>query len=154
MVTTNQIHWVAGILEGEGCFTPMNEKQTIRIRLQMTDLDVVTRFKNIVCPRKSIRCEDRSKIGHKDIYIVMISGTLAAQWMMTVYSLMGARRKQTIRESLNIWKNRQKYSPIRIGRPEGLANFMKRIRLLNLSETDIEVARIMKRAGRTEEEIM
>src|SRR5204863_8589609 len=41
----------------------------------------------------------------KTSYRLKINGNLAIQWMMTLYCLMGVRRKLKIREHINKWKS-------------------------------------------------
>ncbi len=108
MITTNQIHWVAAILEGEGYFGIGNNSP--RIQLAMTDLDVVEKAKNlldntkIISSHSAIECKDGSI--RKTRYSLTLTGNIAIQWMMTIYSLMGLRRKTKIREILFYWKKR------------------------------------------------
>lgn len=47
-----KITYVAGLLEGEGCFTYSNNSPLIQ--LSMTGRDVVAKFRNIVCPDSEI----------------------------------------------------------------------------------------------------
>ncbi len=105
MITTNQIHYVAGLLEGEGCFSFY---KTPKISLAMTDLDTVTRIRNLI----QCNCNIEYIIGEnnkKGIYRFSVYGSIAIQWMMTLYSLLGERRKIKIREIIEIWKGRMQY---------------------------------------------
>ena len=52
MITTIEIAWVAGILEGEGTFCMNNNSP--RLAIAMTDLDVVEKFCKIVDKTKKI----------------------------------------------------------------------------------------------------
>lgn len=66
--TGEQIAWAAGLFEGEGCITSIKKQTKVgtsvhaRLILNMTDLDVVERFVEIVGGNKDkIRRVDRGK---------------------------------------------------------------------------------------------
>jgi hypothetical protein len=56
------------------------------IRLEMTDLDIIVRARDIMAPGKKIGIKQRT--GKKDIYHFSCYGPSAIQWMLTVYSLI------------------------------------------------------------------
>ena len=99
MVTTLDIAWVAGIVEGEGSVGIRNGCPNIQV--QMTDRDVIERLCGIigVKPRTPWR---RGR--YKPVYGCVLSGIKAIQWMMTLYVLMGERRKAKIAEVIETWK--------------------------------------------------
>ena len=102
MLTTKSIAWLAGILEGEGHF-PQPPAQ-IGIALKMTDSDIVHRAAYIMGMKESdIRTRKKQKPQHKDQYCIQLSGQRAAGWMMTLFTLMGERRKQQIQGALKKW---------------------------------------------------
>jgi hypothetical protein len=110
MISTKDIYWLAGLIEGEGCF----HLDTIRgtpvptIRVKMTDLDVVNRAAAIL--RSGLKSPgvysypDKSCLGTKQAWSARLGGYRAAGWMMTLYPLMGERRQRKIREILEAWK--------------------------------------------------
>ena len=102
MLSTNNIYWVAAFLEGEGYFGI--NKGSPRIYVNQTDRDVVEKLRDIVDPKCPIGMQTRDG-NRQDIYRFWVYGTLAASWMMTIYPLMGIRRKQTIKEVLEFWKS-------------------------------------------------
>lgn len=105
MIDTKDIYWLAGLLEGEGCFAVNNSKyHTPQITLKMTDLDVVEKAYKLMGITSSLLEEKRSEIGRKRIWWFRAMGSLAVGWMMTLYPLMGERRKAKIKEVLTIWK--------------------------------------------------
>ena len=98
---TNDLYWIAGILEGEGYFG-LHGKGYLSIQVTMTDKDVIDRYSSIV--NFGSRCER-----------LLPSGKTAYGWrsnhqsnnaglMMTLLSLMGERRKNKIMECLERWK--------------------------------------------------
>jgi hypothetical protein len=91
------IHWLAGILEGEGSF----QLERPAIALEMTDRDIVQRVANIF---QVPVYELKRRPGSKQAYKAVLTGNLAIQWMMTLYSLLGVRRKARIREVLEKWR--------------------------------------------------
>jgi hypothetical protein len=119
MVSSKDIAWVAGILEGEGSFQLTNEGRSPRIALSMTDKDIIERFRSIVDNTLTITiASDKRKETYKDNYRLTVNGSLAVEWMMTVYCLMGIRRRAKIKEILDIWKTiKLRYSQIRTMRP-------------------------------------
>lgn len=106
MITVKEIAWVAGLLEGEGCF--FNHKNALHapvIQLRMNDLDVIEQFQSITKWPGKISVGERPNDGN-DYYSISVYGNLAAQWMMTIYTLMCSRRKEKIREVLVNWKSK------------------------------------------------
>ena len=98
------IAWLAGLFEGEGCF--FTSGKTCFMVIEMTDLDTIEKVKYITkFPGKIYEIKDPRNDSWKLRYKVQLSQTLAAQWMMTIYPLMGLRRKSKIREVLHYWKN-------------------------------------------------
>ncbi len=95
-----EIHWLAGLLEGEGCFafsgTPV-------VSLFMTDGDTVKRAADLLgCIAYGPM--DRG-VGRKPGYRCQRYGSNAIAWMLTVYSLMGERRKKRICEIIKKWQD-------------------------------------------------
>ena len=103
MTNTKDIVWLAGILEGEGCFDKASKK-SLRIIIESTDLDVIESVKRIT--RTSALIISTKKIhNYKDKYKVTVYGNLAIQWVMTIYPLMHRRRREKIKELLEKWKS-------------------------------------------------
>jgi hypothetical protein len=97
----NKIYWLAGILDGEGCF---RFNGTPHIQLLMTDLDIVERVRSITGTISQIYSRDRSD-NLKRQYHLHINGKKAIEWMMTLYPIMSVRRKEKIREVISQWKD-------------------------------------------------
>ena len=68
----------------------------------MTDKDVVDKAASLL--GGAVRAQVR-KGNRKVQYYLSINGSQAAAWMMTLYTLMGERRKAKIKECLDIWKS-------------------------------------------------
>lgn len=105
-IQTKDIYWLAGLLEGEGCFADNGPtyRDVPLIVVKMYDLDVVGRALSVLNPGGCrlptvYRRVDRTQPFH----VAKISGNRAAGWMMTLYPLMGERRQARIREVLKSW---------------------------------------------------
>ena len=90
------LHWLAGLLEAEGSFLqgPPSDPRIPRIKIQMTDEDIIARVAQIFgvqYHQTPLKAEQR-----KIPYIVFLRGTRAAQLMLQVYPLMSSRRQQQI----------------------------------------------------------
>lgn len=111
MTSIKDIYWLAGILEGEGCFyTSLNMRHSGRsyiINLKMNDIDIVKKCSSILRGEDNIRYymqEYPNKPNWNATYSTFVSGRIAIAWMMTLYSLLGQRRKARIREIIKEWK--------------------------------------------------
>jgi hypothetical protein len=102
------IAWIAGFIEGEGCFKVGRKKnrttRTIRMELVTTDQDV------------ALKCRDL--IGFGNVYVYP-NGRLKTQYrynvnkelevyalMCAIYPFMGERRKAKIRECIAAWQEK------------------------------------------------
>lgn len=108
-ITPRNLEWLAGLLEGEGTFTQTTDKVPV-IAVEMTDEDPIDKASKIVgYPYYQTR---RTSAG-KPCYRVTLRGAPAVGWMMTLYGLMGIRRRKRIREIIDEWKL-QKPEPARV----------------------------------------
>ena len=107
---TKQIHWVAGLVEGEGYFG--FSRNTPILKVGMTDKDVLDRLADIWGTKTY---GPRLYKNYKPMYGVGLCSKRAASWMMTLYSLMGERRKERIKSVLKKWRDTPKP-----GRPKSL----------------------------------
>lgn len=104
MISLLNIGFIAGILEGEGHFRLGGDGNKYPcILLEMTDKDTVEKVRDIINPPSKISAGWKG-LSSKTTYRVGFYGTNAVSWMMTIYSLLSARRRQKIREILNVWK--------------------------------------------------
>jgi hypothetical protein len=102
--TPSDICWLAGLLEGEGCFR-IDGRNNISIALTMADEDIVRRAASILRFPRSIGKVIYDHPNYKDQYRIIVQGNFAAQWMMTLYPVMGQRRRAKIKECLDIWRS-------------------------------------------------
>lgn len=97
-IKSNDLHWLAGILEGEGCFC---YSCSPGIRMGGTDKDVVDRIGQLL--GRHTRGPYKYKANRKSVFYTEIWGSNAVVWMKLLYKLMGTRRKQKITEILSRW---------------------------------------------------
>ena len=97
-VTTTDIAWVAGFLEGEGSFIPRNKggAQVTACQVQREPLE---RLAKILGGRVIGRHRTRAR---NLIHDWRISSDRARGVMSTIYSLMSPRRKRQIRRALGV----------------------------------------------------
>jgi len=99
--STEDLHWLAGILEAEGSFlkpVPSAPNSPV-ITIQTTDKDIANRVANMfsVCvseyqPKKTTKSGELPK----KVNIVSLRGKRAVSWMIKLKGLMGVRRQQQI----------------------------------------------------------
>lgn len=111
MTTTLDIAWLAGILEGEGAFMLIKSKagrsKRPIITLNMTDKDIVQRVANMF--KTTVQNGFRKEAHYKPIYKCEVSGSRAVQWMFTIFTFMGERRRTKIKELIKIWQESELY---------------------------------------------
>ena len=93
-----EVAWLAGLLEGEGCFTS-STRSSPRISLGMTDVDVITKATMIMRADVS-RIRIVNQIDRKISYVIQVGGAKAIKWMKLIRPYMGDRRGAKIDELL------------------------------------------------------
>jgi hypothetical protein len=90
------LHWLAGLLEGEGTFLagPPSAPRSPVIQFWMTDRDVVERAAAMLDSAVTIVRPRRAN--WKTAYAVRVSGSRAVVWMRRLRRLMGTRRRAQI----------------------------------------------------------
>jgi hypothetical protein len=99
-VTDTELHWVAGLLEGEGSFLPgpPSSPRLPIISVHMTDEDVVARLGRIF-GRKVYVGKPRNP-RWRTSYMLRVTGGKAVRWMVLLRPLMGTRRQAQIDRAL------------------------------------------------------
>jgi len=90
------LHWLAGLLEGEGTFLagPPSAPRSPAIALWMVDRDIVDRAGHLLDAAVMVIPSRRE--GWQTAYCVRVRGARAVQWMERLRPLMGIRRQQQI----------------------------------------------------------
>jgi hypothetical protein len=106
VITTGDIHWLAGFFDGEACFTI--RKGVPVISVAQKDRWPLDKVKSLVggaiYRNMGSGCKKRG-IEPKLINAIHITGKRAASVMMTVYSLLSPRRQEKIASIIEVWKN-------------------------------------------------
>lgn len=112
MLDTKDLYWLAGLIEGEGCFSFRSRKGARKrwprskdipcIYIRMTDKDVIEKAAKLT--NKKVYGPYKSKLGHKDSWSIEINGRFAIAWMMTLYPLLCQRRQNRIEEIISYWR--------------------------------------------------
>lgn len=107
-MTTEELHWLAGLLEGEGSFLkgPPSSPNQPRIGIQMTDYDIIWRVSKMFGV-KYVQPRRYEKNGWKQCYCAVLRGSKAVDLMKRLRPLMGSRRKKQIDNALNGYKARK-----------------------------------------------
>lgn len=98
-----KLAWLAGLLEGEGCFRW--DYRTPRIMLRMTDRDVVQKAA-LLCKRRLLGPYVNRAKKYKPAFQMDVSGLQAIQLMKSLLPFMHSRRSAKIKEILTICKAR------------------------------------------------
>jgi hypothetical protein len=106
MINLNErdLYWIAGLFEGEGCFTCSAGEPHAQI--SMCDYDIVERAANML--GANIYTEVPRKEGFKYQFRFVICGMKAADFMLLIYPIMGERRQARIKEVLFTYPKLQK----------------------------------------------
>jgi hypothetical protein len=108
-LSDTDLAWLAGLLEGEGCFsmtvrtrykTPYTQ---IVVALTMTDRDVLDRFVSIIGGHENVREFKDDRPNNSQAWCVHVTGYRAADLMRLVRPLMHARRAARIDQVLETW---------------------------------------------------
>ncbi len=99
MIHPKDIGWLAALLDGEGHFN-LNGGCSPRFTVAMYDSDLIER----VCRLTGGVHRSRTNRLGKKVHYTDLSGAPAIEWCMTLYTLMGRRRKATIQGLITIWK--------------------------------------------------
>ena len=92
------LYWLAGLLEGEGCFSFTSRKRP-QVVLAMTDEDVVARVAAMWGRNYRVRSapSDRNR-NAKPLYAVAVTGWVAVELCRRLKPFMGQRRQARIQE--------------------------------------------------------
>jgi len=104
VISTKDICWLAGLVEGEGAFL-VNHYSLVMV-ISSTDFDVIDRAGKIMnAPVRGPYKQSIGGLGTKPFYRVTAYG---APWPMTLFSQLGERRRSKIEELLSVWKTHGK----------------------------------------------
>ena len=95
-IALEELHWIAGLFEGEGSFLvgPPSAPRYPVLALQMNDEDVVRRVADFFARKPT--CAPPRKSHWQPTWQVRITGAKAVAWMIAMHPLMGERRRLQI----------------------------------------------------------
>ena len=88
--------WLSGLLDGEGCFDA--PRGNPRVRVKMSDLDVVLRAASIMGATTYREDDPRPYVDRKPLLVAQTTGDNAVAVMRAVLPWMGSRRSAKITE--------------------------------------------------------
>ena len=116
--TRESLAWLAGLIEGEGSFSITADCRYIRIKVKMTDEDVV-RQAQLVAAMGTVGGPYDSGPRRKDQWQwVVTDSNEAYALMIALYPWLGQRRQARIREITPQWLSYRATNP-RFGTPKG-----------------------------------
>ena len=103
---TKDIYWLAGIWEGEGYFgmhniANRNARSCPMAALRMTDEDVIAKAAKLL--GRKYNHYKRKDPRFKDVYDLKIGGKHAIGLALTLFSLLGQRRRARIKSIVQYW---------------------------------------------------
>lgn len=102
MLTTNDLYWIAGFLEGEGCFSYRRQMRVFASQVQREPLE---KLQSLLGGGIYLNRNPQG-FGHQPIYQWNLGGPSAAGLIMTIYELLSTRRKYQALSTLSLWKSR------------------------------------------------
>ena len=97
--------WIAGIIEGEGCFSTTKTNPHPLFALQMVDEDIVARFADLVGVKYAHRVMKGEK--HKDVFQIAVRRRSFIEWLIVnIYPWMGERRRSKIDECIAFYQSK------------------------------------------------
>lgn len=116
-ISDNDLHWLAGWLEGEGSFmkgSPSAPSQ-VKVKAEITDEDVVQKA-SIILGVSYAKVNRITKPHYKPTWTIMVRGSNAIELMHLLRPLMSKRRQQQIDDAIKSYddliKQRQENDPI------------------------------------------
>jgi hypothetical protein len=99
-----ELYWLAGLLEGEGCFSARLNGgfRDILVTVQMTDRDVVEKVQRLT-GIGTVGVKRDKRPNRKTLYEWYATGANAYQLMQRLLPLMGERRAAKITELIQIY---------------------------------------------------
>ena len=106
MISTRDLEWAAGFLEGEGSF--LASKSGLSVRAPQVNPEPLLRLKRLY-GGSVYHYDYRRNARQSTVYIWTVTASTAAGLMMTLFSLMSDKRKEQIKRALAAWKARPPY---------------------------------------------
>jgi hypothetical protein len=95
-ISQQDLHWLAGLLEGEGSFLagPPSAPRSPAVQVSMVDRDIIERAGSLL--GVAVMVVPSRRDGWRTAYSVRVRGAPAVLWMQRLRPLMGGRRQAQI----------------------------------------------------------
>jgi len=117
MLDMHELYWAAGFLEGEGSFTPNAKRNSCQISAPQVEREPLLRLQALMGGNLTLRFEHEKRKGRRScrwIWRWEMSGKDAAAWMMTLWSLMSAKRRAQIEKAISAWKSVPLHATVKV----------------------------------------
>lgn len=105
-MTSEEVAWVAGVLEGEGCFDYNRTPKYPRVRLEMADGDVVERVHALVGCGRISEPTSRNPGRWRATKLLVINGRDNVEpLLVAIRPWLGERRGAKVDELLDTWRD-------------------------------------------------
>lgn len=101
--------WLAGLLDGEGCFDA--PRGNPRIRVKMSDLDVVLRAADVMGASTH---HEAARPGHKPLLVAQLTGERAVGVMRAVLPWLGSRRSAKVTDLTLAYEARHRRNVVQL----------------------------------------
>lgn len=100
-VDESELYWLTGLLEGEGTFLagPPSEPRVPRVRVEMTDVDVVEHVAKLL--GRAVQRHKQRDPRHKPSFSTSLKGAGAVHLMRLVQPVLGTRRRAQVDAALS-----------------------------------------------------
>lgn len=98
-MTDLELAWLAGLLEGEGCFSYRKDRNIPTVEVKMCDLNVINRVAMLI--GRKVTPIPPARDGYQPQYRARIQGEPARELMRELLPHMGQRRTARIKELLD-----------------------------------------------------
>ena len=100
--STQDLFWLVGIYEGEGCVrVPKKKRSEIAIQIAMIDRDIVMRIAVLLGNRRvGIQKRKHPKYNRKTMYRCQVSGVEAVRILLSLMPHLGKRRMARAKEAI------------------------------------------------------
>lgn len=104
IMTEAQIAWVAGIIEGEGCFSVSNKSpKSWWISVRVTDLDIIKRLQAYTGIGSTNQDKSTYYIGKKPVYSWIVTKKVQRVWLANlIMPWLGERRSKRLKQLADI----------------------------------------------------
>ena len=108
MVSTAELYWAAGFMEGEGSFGAYRSNTAncvLRTTVSQVQREPLERLQKMFGGNISVIKRIKERRNRQDIFQLYWIGSKSAAIMMTLFDLMSPKRKDQIETALKAWRD-------------------------------------------------